>query len=60
MRPAIALAVLLLAAGCGRQTPAPAEPETALFNGRIFTGSPAGFTQALLVVGGKIVRDSAR
>jgi predicted amidohydrolase YtcJ len=54
MRPAIALAVLLLAAGCGRYLPAPAEPETVLFNGQIFTGSPAGFAQALLVRGTRI------
>jgi predicted amidohydrolase YtcJ len=50
----IAVAILLLVAGCGRQSSAPAEPETVLFNGRIFTGSPAGFAQALLVRGTRI------
>src|SRR5262245_44331007 len=54
MRPAIALAVLLLAAGCSRQSPAPAEPETLLFNGRVFTGSPARVAQALLVRGTQV------
>jgi predicted amidohydrolase YtcJ len=55
MRAALALlAVSLLPAGCGRESPPPTEPEILLSNGRIFTGTPAGLAEAVLVRGRRI------
>jgi predicted amidohydrolase YtcJ len=55
MRAAVALlAVSLLTAACSRESPVPPEPEILLSNGRIFTGTAAGFAEALLVRGSRV------
>lgn len=47
-------AVASLPVGCGRQSPAPTEPEIVLSNGRIFTGTQAGLAEAVRVRGSRI------
>jgi predicted amidohydrolase YtcJ len=52
---AIALTAVLLVAACDRQSSMEREPETVLFNGRIFTGTASvSFAEAVLVRGSRI------
>ena len=54
MRTASGLTLLVLVVGCGRESPAPRQPETVLLHGKIFTGSATEFAEALLVRGTRI------
>ena len=54
MRTARGLTLLVLVVGCGRESPAPRQPETVLLHGKIFTGSATEFADALLVRGTRI------